>query len=225
MNFIRALPVRRHQHACAFLLDWADDISYSTHDVEDFYRAGLIPLGRLTTDDEELKRFFKSQYTDANSENEAAGDFWTIKKFLPRALQVPFDGSFEQRGALRFFISQLVGNCVKAVNFSDTEGKHPGLKIDKFWIRKVWSLVNQAITFFCCLSNRSSLRTCQSLKANTNGMMILAIGTNIKSPRAQLYPAFEKSMHQIITDSIVPISTINRTMIIGIVKVAALATS
>jgi dGTPase len=41
----------------AELMDWADDIAYSVHDVEDFYRAGLIPLQRLATDGGEIDRF------------------------------------------------------------------------------------------------------------------------------------------------------------------------
>jgi dGTPase len=31
----------------AQIMDWADDITYAVHDVEDFYRAGLVPLQEL----------------------------------------------------------------------------------------------------------------------------------------------------------------------------------
>ncbi len=31
----------------ALLMDWSDDVSYACHDVEDFFRAGLIPLHEL----------------------------------------------------------------------------------------------------------------------------------------------------------------------------------
>lgn len=34
----------------AQVMDWADDISYATHDLEDFFKAGLIPLETLRTD-------------------------------------------------------------------------------------------------------------------------------------------------------------------------------
>lgn len=48
----------------AFLMDWADDITYSVHDLEDFYRAGRIPLHLLgmQNDDRERQRFFDKVY-------------------------------------------------------------------------------------------------------------------------------------------------------------------
>jgi dGTPase len=48
----------------AELMDWADDVTYAVHDLEDFYRAGLIPLDRLA-EREERDRFYSSFFEDA----------------------------------------------------------------------------------------------------------------------------------------------------------------
>lgn len=42
-----------HRSIEAEIMDWADDVAYAVHDVEDFYRAGLVPLDRVLTDQRE----------------------------------------------------------------------------------------------------------------------------------------------------------------------------
>lgn len=41
----------------AQIMDWADDVAYSVHDLDDWYRAGYMPLARLATEDAEQARF------------------------------------------------------------------------------------------------------------------------------------------------------------------------
>ncbi|MGD8215398.1 deoxyguanosinetriphosphate triphosphohydrolase family protein [Aestuariimicrobium sp. Y1814] len=39
--------VKVHRWVETEIMDWADDISYAVHDIDDFYRARLIPLGQI----------------------------------------------------------------------------------------------------------------------------------------------------------------------------------
>ena len=45
----------------AEIMDWADDIAYAVHDMEDFYRAGLIPLDKLANDQVERDWFIGTE--------------------------------------------------------------------------------------------------------------------------------------------------------------------
>ncbi|MFD5246848.1 deoxyguanosinetriphosphate triphosphohydrolase family protein [Amycolatopsis sp. NPDC058340] len=56
--------------ANAILMDWADDISYATHDLEDYFRAGLIPLHNLAIDKKRILKHGRRRLRKINGFNE-----------------------------------------------------------------------------------------------------------------------------------------------------------
>lgn len=110
----------------AQIMTWADDITYSVHDVEDFYQAGLIPLDRLLGD-REMERFLagvsgrwqrkgiKSSYS-MNELGEA------LKKLLGFwHLPEPYTGERRQQAALRSFTQSLIDNYITGTRLRDPQ--------------------------------------------------------------------------------------------------------
>ncbi|MBA4866273.1 dNTP triphosphohydrolase [Streptomyces sp. PSKA54] len=63
----------RMRCAAAILMDWADDVSYATHDLADYFRAGLIPLDAIRDefrikDDSGTKKWRRKAFMDFSFE-------------------------------------------------------------------------------------------------------------------------------------------------------------
>ncbi len=106
----------------AELMDWSDDITYAVHDLEDFYRVGLVPLERLRTDGDERHRFFESFFgADGTLRAKFEGaDADHLRDrldylFLGRLVFDPFVGTSTQRAQLRQATSNLIGDFQAAI--------------------------------------------------------------------------------------------------------------
>jgi dGTPase len=115
----------------AQIMDWSDDVTYAVHDLEDFFRLGLIPLDRLAAaDDSERRRFTAGFYDDPDKRvglrakfseaklsdqdlEEAVARLFT-EPAAPLGLIVPYRGSRRDRTNLRYQTSYLIGRFVAA---------------------------------------------------------------------------------------------------------------
>lgn len=100
------------------LMEWADDIAYSVHDLEDFYRAGLIPLDLLIRDRAQRQAFVQARHGDLAklgvSESAATSALGILELANPE-LDRRYVGDQAQRAALRLFTSRLIARYVKGV--------------------------------------------------------------------------------------------------------------
>lgn len=135
---IELCPSLRIKTIEASLMDWADDVTYSVHDAEDFYRAGRLPLHLLADRryDKERKGFFEKAFARHNGDK----GIWSDTKALEEAfnevivglfpLEGTYLGSWEERASLRDFTSQLIGRYVGATTIVPSDGSLR-LKIDE----------------------------------------------------------------------------------------------
>lgn len=136
---------REHCHgdfksAEAELMDWADDIAYSVHDLEDFHRVGVIQWSEIVLEGHQaeliegaVKVWKKDPDAPADVQARTRDALARIQrklKIFPTITQEVYDGSREQRRQLRNFTSQLIGPYVRAARLSDPDAGGPNVIID-----------------------------------------------------------------------------------------------
>jgi dGTPase len=152
-SFVRETSDDR-QSIEASIMDFADDITYSVHDLEDFYLAGLIPLELLATDWDELERFI-TEWLRVSPNNRVAKVVQSNPHRFQNFLNATYNlkgqyppGSFEQKAQIKRISSQLIQNYVQSVQLTTKYGDRGYLKYNrnreeelKFLQRIVWSYV------------------------------------------------------------------------------------
>ncbi|TPM57775.1 dNTP triphosphohydrolase [Mesorhizobium sp. B2-2-4] len=127
-DFARAFHPEGVQTAEAALMDWADDIAYSVHDLEEFHRCRAIPWETIFGDDgEELigKTLRNWHGAPARAEERLKVAFTRLEDVLTGIGQVrerPYEGSRAQRIALRNMTSHLITRYLEAVTLRPSDG-------------------------------------------------------------------------------------------------------
>lgn len=116
----------------AELMDWADDVAYSVHDLEDFHRCNVIPWRKIfASPDAVIAGAMKSRGTTAKEQKQRLNDaLERLRKHLfgnfGALLQEAYEGRADQREQLRRMTSQLIGRYIHSIDMAPlASGKRP----------------------------------------------------------------------------------------------------
>ena len=129
-------------------MDWADDVTYSVHDLEDFYRAGRMPLHLLAQRDPREWAFFFDNVFDRRKDDPEFSARAELEKAF--AILRAYDGSAEHRAALRNFTGTLIGRYINAATIKSHASKaslfiDPDLRHEVIMLKELtWTYVIEA---------------------------------------------------------------------------------
>jgi dGTPase len=108
----------------AQIVEWADDVAYAIHDVEDWYRAGFMPLELIARSDEtrlslaaKLGPILSTDQFDSGTATTAINDFFKSDAF--KGITRRYDGSAEAKEGLRTMRSHLFDEFIEQVSVRD----------------------------------------------------------------------------------------------------------
>jgi dGTPase len=106
----------------AEIMDWADDLTYAVHDLDDFFRAGLIPLHRLGDPDSPESELLAEMLSEAKAAEPRAFPQYSISDLVAATQQalelygpeVLYEHTATNRASMRKFGSDLITRYLEA---------------------------------------------------------------------------------------------------------------
>lgn len=115
----------------AALMDWADDVAYSVHDLEDFHRCSAIPWISIFEDPSKvIAHAAQSQGDESQPSIDRLDKAWrnleaSLKGRFETLLISPYEGTREQREQLRRMTSEFIGTYIFGPTINPIESDGP----------------------------------------------------------------------------------------------------
>jgi dGTPase len=123
----------------AQIIDWADDVTYAIHDLEDFYKAGVIPVHDLVWRPDEMQAFLATFFDGGEvrakfspfTGDQLAEAADSLRILFSISLTRPYDASLDLRALVRYVSSHLIGQYFNAVELvNDQQSGRAALRMD-----------------------------------------------------------------------------------------------
>ena len=172
----------------AEIMDWADDITYAVHDAEDFYRVGLIPMGRYVRSEADRLKFVRRVLEDwptkasapaKPSEAELVEASELNLAIFP--IEETFSGTSRERALLRGYNAGLIARYVQGTSVAPN-----GLRPDPAHVREVELL--KMLTTYHVVEN-PLLSTQQEGQRTVVRELYATFRRAIDSGRTNIFPA------------------------------------
>jgi len=139
-DFARDGTIGEAKTAEAELMDWADDIAYSVHDLEDFHRCRLIPWHLVFKEGNYRDKLIDhaiNKWKDAPSDadnllrNALERLVQEFLELVHAVVREPYEGTRDQRQQIRWVTSALIGRYIPAIKLKQPGGDGVCIEIEQ----------------------------------------------------------------------------------------------
>lgn len=120
-EFARRFHAHEEKTLEAELMDWADDVAYSVHDLEDFHRCNALPWRQVFAEEDKLIEHAARGGT-SKTRLKLENAYVRLKEFLEgtysHLLETPYEGTEYQREQLRRLTSYFIGRYITAIEIN-----------------------------------------------------------------------------------------------------------
>lgn len=106
----------------AELMDWADDVAYSVHDLEDFHRCNALPWRRVFGEKDRIIEHAAGPSASKREKQKFSAAYDRLKEGLDGTYSAllgdTYDGTRLQREQLRRMTSQLIDKYIRAISIN-----------------------------------------------------------------------------------------------------------